>query len=535
MIGWIKKYWLEILVFAGIFTILMIDLNPNFTFMNKSLDSLDYIYAAKYFYVAHQLSYPLYLLIGHIFLMLPFGTESWRMGLISVLSSVGTCIFLYLIVKRLLSSRWYALLAVLIFGMSALVISQSIIVETYSLLTMFATGAYYFAIKKQWKRMAIMVSLGLAVHILMGIVFVIALFIKEFRSNKVAILISLVGILFYIYLPLRSGATPDLVANQGTTNIITSFLNAVTVINYFMGTLSIYELPKRIFDTIGVLGVSMGILAIFPIVIYFWHRKFYKSILFWLCLIPIIIFISELDMQTYDYMMMAIPFLAIAACFGLKILRDRYNWAKCFTYSMVVIIVGFGLFNANYFDIGRTLDKNMYVTQLYQSYSEMPTNAVLLGNNNYQMVNLYNKEHDTHIVQVEVGKLTQVSYRYRLVGVAYLPSNSSMDVARSIVQLNNNVWIQVEVNPNEYQFQIVEANHNVSLLNQLDNTISEKASWQFKPYNPYDILTTRIYLNDWLVAIMSKYNFRLLCIAIIFIIVANKFAFPNKKREIVTK
>ena len=38
--NWIKKYWLEILVFGIVFAILMIDLNPDFTFMNKAADSI---------------------------------------------------------------------------------------------------------------------------------------------------------------------------------------------------------------------------------------------------------------------------------------------------------------------------------------------------------------------------------------------------------------------------------------------------------------------------------------------------------------
>ncbi len=108
LLGLIKKYLLEILVFGAILAVLLIDLNPDYTFVNKALDSIDYIYAAKYLYVAHQLSYPLYLLVGHLFLMLPFGTEAWRMGLVSVLSSVGTCVFLYLIIRNLSLSRWYA-------------------------------------------------------------------------------------------------------------------------------------------------------------------------------------------------------------------------------------------------------------------------------------------------------------------------------------------------------------------------------------------------------------------------------------------
>ncbi len=421
-------------------------------------------------------------------------------------------------------------MGVLIFGLSAFVISQSIIVQTYPLLTMLVTGAYYFIIKKRWKLTAIMIGLGLAVHVLMGIVFVVALFIKDYRTNWKAVLISLSGILFYLYIPLRAGVTPDLAANQGTNDIVVTFLNTITVINCFMGTLSIYDLPKRILDTIGIIGVSIGVITAIPLVIYFWRRYFYKMMLFWLCAIPIFIFVGELDMQTFDYMMMAIPFLAISVCLGLKVMTEKCNWAKYFGCVVVVVVLGLGVFNINYFDIGRTLDSNMSIVKLFESYSRMPDYSILLGNDNYQMINKFNADNGKHILQVEVGKLNQELYRERLSDVNYIVSDNWVEIAHSIVELNDNVWVRVLVNPQVYEFKIVEANHDITLVNSLERKITKKVAWSWMPDNPYDILTTRLYFANWLFAIKSQFNFKLVCLGIL--IIGGIIVLLSKKQEV---
>jgi Dolichyl-phosphate-mannose-protein mannosyltransferase len=135
-----RKYWIELLVFAGVLSVYLIDLNPGFTFMNKAADSMGYIYSAKYLFPSYQTSPPLFLLLGHLFLMIPVGTEAWRMAFMSLLASMITCLFVYLIVKKMTSNKWYAVIGVAIFGLAAIVVSTTSIVETYPLVTMFATG-----------------------------------------------------------------------------------------------------------------------------------------------------------------------------------------------------------------------------------------------------------------------------------------------------------------------------------------------------------------------------------------------------------
>ncbi|GAG00944.1 unnamed protein product, partial [marine sediment metagenome] len=164
----IKKYWIELLVFGAVFAVLIIDLAPSLTWINTDSDGAHYLLAAKYMMTAHNTSAPLFLLLGRLFLFLPFGSEAWRLGLISVLATTGCTVLIYMVVRHHLidnpKARLYAIIASLIYGGSALVISQSTIIESYALSTMLSVGAYYCAIKKKWILVSVIIGLIWAVH-----------------------------------------------------------------------------------------------------------------------------------------------------------------------------------------------------------------------------------------------------------------------------------------------------------------------------------------------------------------------------------
>jgi hypothetical protein len=531
-LNWLKKYWLEILVFGVIFGILIIDLNPSYTFINKGLDSIEYIYCAKYLYVSHQMSPPLFLILGHFFLMLPIATEAWRFGLLSVFATMGTCWFIYLVINRLTLNkvRNIGLLGVLIYGLSALVISQSTIVQTYSLITMFSVGAFYFAIAKRWKLMGLMLGLGIATHPLMGAIFIIMLIgYKEYRKNWKALLITLSFGLFYLYIPLRANITPDLYLRNGTSNLLLAISNEINVILSLTGTLSILDFPKRLLDTIGVVVLSVGVLMIIPIIMYFKQNGYYKNVIFWLCIIPIAIFATDLDAQTYDYMLLAMPFLAIVACISLNSMIKNNKIKKWFVVTSVIVLLGIGTYNVNYFDIGRTLDPNMAIAQTYSELAEIPNGSIFISSN--FMAQKYNVDNDRHINEIDISKLDRIDYRNQLIteGIKLEYNANTRVIARSIIALNNNVWIEILNDPSVYGYSIVQANHNVDLLPIVDNSIIKITGWsQVLPDNPYDIITSKLYINYWRSVIISYLNIRLIIIIIVPMVYIIKSLFKKK-------
>jgi hypothetical protein len=548
----LKKYWLEFIVFGAVFAMLMVDLAPDYTFINKAADSIGYAYSAKYLYPSYHTSPPLYLLLSHFFMMIPLGTDAWRMGLVSVLSTMGACLFIYLVIrKQIPDKKFYALLGVLMYGTSAIVISQSVIIQTYPLVCMLAVGAYFFAISKKWKSMGLILGIGLAVHLLIGFVFLIMLGFKEYRKNWRALAITFSFLIFYIYIPLTNRPPYMWLPSPQEVNSVWAFiLDTALTIMMLIGQLAIWDFPKRVLDTIGIIGVSMGVITIVPIVFYFWKTKVFKSILFWLSITPIALFVSELDMNTYDYTMLAIPFLTIVSCLGLKKMVGRFGIkAQQFSYATLIVIIGFGAFNANYFDVGRTLDPNLSASQLYyKEFAKIPDKAIFMPNYawEWEAIYKYNKDYDKNIYPICADMLNSELYRKQLAqdGIKFLESNAvnksvaAGEIAQSIVRLNDNVWTTISVDPGTFGSEVVPTNKDDSLILAMDAQVAydfeNNPQWKFTPYNPYDIITTSITVTEWRTQLFSNWNVLFFSGLIAFGLILNwlLFILPKKRSEV---
>ena len=509
MTNWIKQYWAELLVFGTILVVLLIDAAPDYTWINTDCDGIHYTYAAKYMVPAHKTSAPLFLLLGRLFLWLPVGTEAWRMALISVLASTASTVFIYLIIKNKLGEkgRLYALIGSLVFGGSALVISQSTIIESYALVTMFGLGAYYFAAKKNWLRCALMLGAGGAIHHLIGfpiLIFLVAF--KDFRKWKyVGVMASF--LLFYLYIPVTA-AINNPVDMWGNLTWETFMNDNLTSGAMLIGGLSIWDLPKRIFDAIGVVGISLG-LAIIPIGYFLIRKQWYKEPLAWLFILPIIYYATNLAPQTYVYVMPAIGFGAVIAGIALVKMRPYWKW--------VVLSCAIGLlaFNANYFDIGRTLDPELSASKYYyEELDKVPDGEILVAQQGWEWacVPMYNKENDRNIIPVCIGTLPSFYYQDLLkengVKLADYPDESLSTkptlIALSIIDQNENVWITKATTPGTYGAEILSAAEGRKMLNAPPQNTNPQ--WQWRPSNPYDIITGAIEVDEWVWITFSNYS-----------------------------
>jgi hypothetical protein len=581
----IKKYWPELLVFGFVIVILFIDLNPDYTFINKAADSIGYAYSAKYLYPSFHTSPPLYLLVSHLFLMLPFATEAWRMALFSALSTVVACLFIYLTIKKLLTknlvnggmtcantailvdnykNQWkvkiYSLLGVLIYGTSALVISQSIVIQTYAITCMLASGAFYFAVSKKWKLTALFIGMGLVVHLLMFFVaFIMVIYFKEIRKNWKCWAIMVAFLAFYAYIPITNRSPYMWMPDPGNVNsqfpkflvnIYSFVVDTLSTIGFLIGKLSIWDLPKRILDTIGIVGVGIGVLTIIPIVAYFWKKKFYTDILFWLILTPIILFGVELDMNTFDYTMVAMPFLAIAGSLGLSKMWKPTLRVRVISYIITAVLVGFGIFNCHYFDIGNNLDKNLSASRLYyDEFSKIPDGAILMPNGawEWEAIFKYNRDYDRHIYPVAIDILPSYQYTDQLkkdgikleVGTDTNLSIQARQTAMSIIKLNDNVWTTVFTDPSTFGSKVVLTNHDTSLVDLYDKEYADEIALhptvKWMPYNPYDCYTTSIMIENWNYVLLSRWNVSLFVglLALLFgVVYVSVNVFKGSRREI---
>ncbi|KKM96877.1 hypothetical protein LCGC14_1173760 [marine sediment metagenome] len=512
----VKRYWIEILAFGAVFAVLLMDVAPALTWINTDSDGAHYVLAAKYMLPAHNTSAPLFLLLGRLFLFLPFGAEAWRLGLISVLATTGCTILIYMVVRHYLADnsrgRLYAIIAGLIYGGSALVISQSTIIESYALATMLSVGAYYCALRKKWILASVMIGLIWAVHTIFAWTTWLVLFVtyKELR-NVVLVMITLAFLVFYAYIPITTAINGDLGMWNNTT-FGGFFGGQWGVLMMLTGGISIWDIPKRIIDTIGILGVSFG-LGFIVFVIGLWRIRKTNRALVFLIFIPIVYFVTNLAAQTYVYLMPAIAFGTILI--GVTLSRLHIS----LSYVTLVVAVGLLIFNANYFDIGRTLDPNLSAQKFYDE--ELPKikdgDIFMAGGWTWAITYLYNKEEGRDIVPVSIDILPSNEYLGMLeakgIKLVRTDSDSHIDkqweVALSIAQNNSNVWIASETIPSQYEYEVVPAEGNEWLMTRwLGHEVVPEIS--LMPSNPYDFITGAIEVSEWKFILKSNHNARFL-------------------------
>ena len=561
----VKKYWAEIIVFGAMFSVLLLCALPNWTWLDTDCDGAHYTYASKYLYPSHKTSAPLFLLLGRLFLFIPYGTDAWRMGLISVLASTVAAVFIYLAIRQKTQNRFFGLLGALVYGSSALVISQSTIIETYALVTMFSVMAYYFSLRKNWFAVALCLGAGGAVHHLIGITMLV-LFIahKGFRKWKYIGTMA-AFLIFYIYVPLTnrppymwappSGSIGGFLRNFWSDNVSTAIM--------LIGGLAIWDFPKRIVDMLGQIGVSFT-LGLIPLVAGLWDRKFWKEPLFWLFVIPIIYYCSDLSPQTSVYLFPSIAFGSILVGVGLKKLVDLWDSSKLMLWKayaiailpVLVLVSSVGMlgFNASYFDIGRSLDPDMSAMKFYnEELSKIPDGEIFVAQQGWEwaMTFVYNKYEGRSIIPICVGTLGSLTYQKQLretygVNVIDFPDESISDrpteISKYIIANNDDVYTTIPTTPRTYGAMVIPVKDNGQpiqnywafplekpwlyvddagmpwilqdevykpVLTQSPKSITGgelDMHWQFKPSNPYDIMTGAIEVEQWVWINFSNYT-----------------------------
>lgn len=498
------------------------------TWMMVDSDGPEYVMDAKFFYIAHHTSAPGYLILGHLFLLIPFGADYWKMSLMSGIFTMASCVFIYLIVRQLVvkNSRFYGTLASVIFGGAALVIAQAVIVETYAVVTFFSVAAYYFVVKKQWYWASAMIGCGIVIHHLMLLTY-IALFIfhKELRpfkfnpfkiQNVKPFAITCAFLAIYIYMPLSIRFT-DQPSMWGNTTFLDFFKNNIAVFNMLVGQLPIYELPRRFLETFGILGISIG-LALIPVIIYLVKQKTWKNEWLFLFGLPVIYQMTDLAEQVGKYQEASIAWGAIIAVIFLS----KVNWK--WTIPIVLSAVTLLSYNSWYFNVSR-LDPNYSAQQFYDhEIPKMQDGDIFVTMAAWEWIEvyLYNKEEGHTIIPVCIGILASEQYHQLLadkgVKVESLmqdvqPGSDSHDlnskqvaVAMSIVNLNKNVWTSRPTDMATYGGEIIPAKGNEELITKWVGEKNVVPQWKWKPMNPYQVIDGSREVSDWNFLLQSTYS-----------------------------
>jgi hypothetical protein len=111
-------------------------------------DSFEFQVVSYTLGIAHPTGYPLYILLGKLFTLLPIGNVAYRVNLISPLFAGLAAVCLYLCLVHLTCHRAASLLATLTFAFSRTFWSQAVIAEVYTLNAFFVALMFYLLLRQ---------------------------------------------------------------------------------------------------------------------------------------------------------------------------------------------------------------------------------------------------------------------------------------------------------------------------------------------------------------------------------------------------
>jgi len=184
-------------------------------------DSSEFVTVSFALGIAHPPGYPLYVLLGRIFSLLPIENIPFKINILSGFFGTLTIFFLYLIIKSISNSEILAVSSSLLFAFTPTFWSSSEFAEVYSLNTLFVAILIYLVVKtKNPLLFSYLFGLGLCNHHSLFLILPAIFFIKNWNKKKIisSLLLFLFGLTLYLYIPIRAGCSPQL-DWYGPTNV----------------------------------------------------------------------------------------------------------------------------------------------------------------------------------------------------------------------------------------------------------------------------------------------------------------------------
>ncbi|MBI5416926.1 DUF2723 domain-containing protein [Candidatus Poribacteria bacterium] len=179
--------------------------------------------------ISHPPGYPLYVLIGKIFSYLPIGNIAFRINLMSVFFAICSLIIFYNVYILYFPSSKLAEIATLAAGISYAFWSQSIISEVHTLHIFLVLFLIWILVKNMpLQFFSLMLGIGLCNHHTLLIFVPILIFKiidkKEYKNFLIYFNL-LLGLSFYLYMPIRSSQHP--IMDWGETHELINFLKHI--------------------------------------------------------------------------------------------------------------------------------------------------------------------------------------------------------------------------------------------------------------------------------------------------------------------
>ena len=192
-------------------------------------DTFEFQVVAPALGIAHPTGYPLYILLGKLFSLLPFGSTAWRVNLTSVVFTTGAVVLFHRLLLKLTQAPLASLLTSLALALSRSLWSQSIVAEVYGLNLLFVTGILSLAFplladqrpagrekRREVWGLAFLLGLSLTNHLTMilllpalGLALLLGRPQMDRRDWALCPALFLLGLSIYAYIPLRWPALHD--------------------------------------------------------------------------------------------------------------------------------------------------------------------------------------------------------------------------------------------------------------------------------------------------------------------------------------
>jgi len=204
------------------------------------VDSGEFVLACSKLGIGHAPGVPTYVLLGHLFSLLPLSADlARRTNLYSSFCAALAAGFSYLLTRELLRDLdpRLALAAALAFGFSLSLWGWAVVTEVYALNILLVTIMLWLAARGDWIPGCFVAGLALGVHhATVALTLPPALYLAWIRrrpSAKVLLLAALAGLAglsVYLYLPLRAAQHP--VLNWGDPETLERFWWHITAKQY---------------------------------------------------------------------------------------------------------------------------------------------------------------------------------------------------------------------------------------------------------------------------------------------------------------
>jgi tetratricopeptide (TPR) repeat protein len=400
-----KRLMIGLILFVVALAMYMVTLAPTILWN----DSGELISAAATLGIAHPTGYPLFVLVGKFFSLLPIGTVAYRLNIMSAFFSALSVLMVFFIVSRLTRKIFVAVVSSLALAFSYTFWDQATFAEVYPLHVFLFSAIILLLLEWDEKQkntqiysVAFLSGLSLCNHLLSLLLLppiIYFVLIKEhqkwldiklrksiinFKVVLILALLFLLGLSLYVYLPLRSLQHPPV--DWGKPDNLVNFVRHITGREFGYKMLDFSLIPNQVAVQaenlfIKQFQIVLGLVGLFGFIVLL--KKNFRIGVFFIIFMCFHLFFA-LSYKIEDILYYYLPFYLIFSVFigiGLSDMCDRIiknktrkRWvplffAVCFGLVLLLILINFSITTkkGQYFpydyarNIVRDLDENSVI------------------------------------------------------------------------------------------------------------------------------------------------------------------------------